>query len=253
MRLGPQGIPWEFAGHVAMSILISCETGGDRVPPRIAESLGDLESGWPAALEDRAAAHAAGKIATRLGATLLKNEFAPHLIDVSRSLRHRQLFPPGGPKLSRDDRRWLVEQVYQPYRAEVRQHVARQLLRDGYVIHLSVRTFEPLRNGQHRRADAGLLYDPGRAAEVDLCLDWIDEMYEALPMLKVRRNYPRRGTADSLTKAMRHEYAGMNYFGIELQLNRAWANRPIRIREEVLEGIAACFAEVVQPCRSDAA
>lgn len=236
-----------------MSTLISCETGGGRVPPRLAPAVAALEPACVLARQDQAAGHAAGVIASRLGATLLKNEFAPYLIDVSRSLRHRQLFPPDGCKLSRDDRRWLIEQVHQPYRAEVRQHVARQLLRDGYVIHLSVRTFEPFRNGQHRRADVGLLYDPGRAAEVDLCLDWIDEMYEALPMLKVRRNYPRRGTADSLTKAMRQEYEGMNYFGIELQLNRAWANRPIRIREQVLEGIAECFAEVVQPCRSDAA
>jgi predicted N-formylglutamate amidohydrolase len=168
---------------------------------------------------------------------LIANEYSLDMIDVTRSLRHRELFSPRTRNWPAEDRQSLIEQVYQPYRLRVREAIESALVRSSYLLHLSVRTFDLRSNGTIRRADASLLYDSSRRDEVDLCLDWIDEMYEIVPMLRVRRNYPRRGTADSMTKAMRAEFSSRNYLGVELLLNRAWAQRSVAVRDEVLDGI----------------
>ena len=80
--------------------------------------------------------------------------------------------------------------------------------------------------------------------EVDFCLDWIDDLYEIAPMLRVRRNYPRRGTQDSITRAMRTEFSNQPYVGIELALNRAWASRPLKIRDEAIDGLSDSLLEI---------
>jgi hypothetical protein len=97
------------------------------------------------------------------------------------------------------------------------------------------------------------LYDPSRDEEVDLCLDWIDEMYDVIPMLRVRRNYPRRGTTDSITKSMRSEFSDRSYLGIEVLLNRAWAGRPLAIRDETVDAMCGCLQRVIEWPQSEAA
>lgn len=99
----------------------------------------------------------------------------------------------------------------------------------------------------------GLLYDPGRQDEVDLCLDWIDEMYDEAPNLKVRRNYPGRGTNDSLTRTMRSEFEPMPYLGIEVWVNQAWASRPSLRRDEAIDGVAWALHNITEHVGSKAA
>lgn len=254
-----------------MSILVSCEAGGSRVPAwllaeaKVAASgaaapqaFSELElpghPGLPGRIPaDSAAMHAARRLARRWKAPLVENEFSLNVVDVTKSPHHRHLFPQAARRWPDAVKKRLIEEIYLPYRHRIRQHLAQRLVRGATVIHLSVRSFASQGQGKTRRADMGLLYDPGRGEELDLCLDWIDEMYEELPMLKVRRNYPRRGTSDSITKAMRSECGGQRYVGIEMLLNRAWADRPVAVRDEVLDGIAACFAEVTQISRVEAA
>jgi predicted N-formylglutamate amidohydrolase len=192
-------------------------------------------------------------MAVQLDARLIANEYSLDLVDVTRSPRHRQLFPPAIRKWPAEDRQRLIDTIYQPYRDRVREALQTALGRWSYVIHLSVRTFALRSGNKILRADMGLLYDPSVDDEVDLCLDWIDVMYDRLPMLRVRRNYPRRGTTDSITKAMRSELAGQPYLGIELMLGRAWAGRPVAIRDEVIDGICSSLREVADHGQSEAA
>ena len=128
------------------------------------------------------------------------------------------------------------------------------LAKHPYVIHLSIQTFDlRSKKGKLRRTDVGLLYDPAREDDVDFCLDWIDEMYDEAPMLKVRRNYPGRGTNDSLTKAMRAEFADAPYLGIEVWLNRSWAARDVSLRTEALQGMAWALRSTTGAVVTDAA
>lgn len=251
-----------------MCILVSCETGGERLPPRFvaghaASTRGDSDStstsagtSKPVRVEpatDLAARHASRSLARSLKVPLIENEFAPGLIDVARSTHHRRLFPSVKRTLSAAERDRLLCEIYRPYREKVRQQIETLFVRNRYVIHLAVTTFAASSGGKPRRADVGLGYDPRSDDEVDFCLEWIDELYDLAPMVRIRRNYPRRGTADSLTKAMRAEFADRDYLGIELQLNRAWAAREIAVRDEVLHEMAEGLREITCAAHSDAA
>ena len=283
-----------------MSLLISCEVGGNEVPEQLIDpalrellsvrdhvnnkgehpaasghialqhhhtgaSLGKRGSvnhsrkkmrpgKLPATLScDEPAAYVAQRLASKLQVPLLLNRYSPDLIDVTHSLHHRSLFPQQTRAWSTEQRHRLIETIYEPYRSSVRKAIRTGLDRSGYLIHLSISTFDIQKKKKIQRADAGLLYDPACDHEVDLCLDLVDELYEEVPMLRVRRNYPGRGTTDRLTKTMRTEFAEENYFGIELMLNRAWVGRPLPIRDEVIDGIAWTLQLVAELEQSEAA
>lgn len=245
-------------------VLISCEVGGDRIPPPLKERADsdrmkreptreDGKLTTDTRLHDDAAVYVSERMAHRLDANLVANPFANDLIDVARSPHNRYLFSPMTRKWPLELRREMIDLVYEPYRDRLRGEIKKLLARSSYVLHISVRTFPLKKRGKVLRTDMGLLYDPSIDDEVDLCLDWIDEMYDELPMLRVRRNYPRRGTCDGITRAMRNEFADQNYLGIELMLNRAWVGRPVAIRDEVIDGICGTLRLVVQTTQSDAA
>jgi hypothetical protein len=246
-----------------MSLLISCEAGGDAAPAQfIAQKHpapkhkaktknsrnktllpGQLPQTLPS---DAPAKHVAERMASQLRAPLVANRYSLDLIDVTRSPRHRQLFPSPSRTWPAEDRQRLIDLIYQPYRERVQSEIKKLMVRSSHVVHLSVRTFE-CRNtsGKLQRADVGLLYDPAVDDEVDLCLDWLDQMYYELPMLRVRRNYPRRGTSDSITQAMRGKFSANNYLGIEILLNRAWAARPVAIRDQAIDGICETLTAIL--------
>ena len=210
--------------------------------------------GLPALIRgDAAGLYAARRIARRLDVTLVENNHSNALVDVTRSTRHRELFSPLARSWPEPDKHWLVDNIHTPYRNSVQNQIESMLRSAPYVLHLSVRSFELRSNGKLRRADAGLLYDPKNENEVDFSVDWVDDMYWELPMLRVRRNYPGRGTNDSLTKAMRTQFDGRPYIGVELRLNRAWVGRPLAVRDEVLDGIADSLDQLLAASQSEAA
>lgn len=90
----------------------------------------------------------------------------------------------------------------------------------GQVIHLSSHSFTPELHGKVRDADIGLLYDPSRPGEVDLCERWKEAFRVCAPDLKVRHNYPYAGKGDGLTAWFRWRLAPAAYVGIELEINQ---------------------------------
>jgi len=242
-----------------MSLLITCDTGGWKTPPRLRSRLEDTDlasAGWMIAGSvgigvsdavaaggvrtsiDRESNFAARRLAHRSGGIAICNEYRADLIDVGRSPHHRDLFSPAVRSLPVSTREAIVEEIYTPYRAAVERQVLSLLTSWSYVVHLSVRTFEAKTvAGSWRRGDVGLLYDPSRRDEVDWCLDLVEELYAVAPDLKVRRNHPGRGTNDSLTKTMRGQFSPNVYLGIEIVLNRAWMARPLIRRDLMLDRI----------------
>ncbi|KAA1257841.1 N-formylglutamate amidohydrolase [Rubripirellula obstinata] len=225
-----------------MSVLLSCEQGGQSIPPELSFRE-DLEI--PAVCHDPAS-EVAGELSRLLRVPLIQNKHASSLIDVRLSSHHRDLFGKQTRKWKPDDRQRLLDTIYFPYREKVRSAISHQLSRQPYVVHLSVQTFGlRSKSGKIRRTDVGLSYDPSHDDEVDFCLDLIDEMYDAAPMLRVRRNYPRRGSSDSITKSMRSEFRNQPYIGIELMLNRAWSERKTALRAEAIRGITLAISQIV--------
>lgn len=232
-----------------MPILISCEAGGDELP----EWLSGARKLPKTLASDSAARYVSRRMSANLSAPLIEHRCSLDLIDVTKSLKHRQLFPPAIRKWPPAQRQQLIDDLYQPYRDKVHGVIAAMLKRFPYVIHLSIRSFPLRQSGKLRRADVGLLYDPSSDDEVDVCADWLEEMYFDAPMLKVRRNYPRRGTTESLTKSMRAQFAGQPYIGIEVLINHHWSSRQVSLRDEAIDGMCQTLREVIQPTQANAA
>ena len=122
-----------------MNVLISCETGGEAVPaqfstqgptaaasetttPTKAAPLALLPGHLPKTLSrDAAADYVARRMAEQLRAPLICNRHSQDLIDVTRSLHHRWLFPPLTRAWDADNRKRLIDAIYQPYRRQLKE------------------------------------------------------------------------------------------------------------------------------------
>lgn len=204
------------------ALLLSCEHAGNEVPADFAHLFADateaLDShrGW-----DPGALTVAQTLALRLAAPLLYTTTTRLLVDHNRSIGHPQLFSTWTRGCSDAERQEILDRFYWPHRQRVIRAVQRGL-QDSPLLHVAVHSFTPDLDGVVRNADVGLLYDPGRPTEAHLAGRWQQALKQALPTLRVRRNYPYRGTSDGLQTALRRQM-GHDYAGIELELNQATA------------------------------
>ena len=162
----------------------------------------------------------AKELAGAFAAPLVISTISRLVIDLNRSIGHPQLFSAATRAASSQLRTKIVAQYYRPYRMEVERLVRQSVARRRRVIHVSSHSFTPELNGKVRRADVGLLYDPARQREADLCARWKASLAVIAPQIRVRRNYPYAGKGDGLTSALRVAFRGRAYIGIELEVNQ---------------------------------
>lgn len=205
----------------AWRLVFSCEHGGNRIPAQYrtcfqhcTDQLRD-HRGY-----DIGALSLARSLARQLHAPLEYSTVSRLLVDLNRSLHHRALFGSPIRQLDRDCRQTIINRYYLPYRDRVEGKIANLIRRDNNVLHLSIHSFTGTWHGQLRRADIGLLYDPARLHERCLSRALITLLRENNTDLRIRRNYPYRGTADGLTTALRRKFASSRYAGIELEINQ---------------------------------
>ena len=87
------------------------------------------------------------------------------------------------------------------------------------IVHLGIHSFTPELNGKVRNTDIGILYDSARPQERAYALVIKDEIKRLYPAMKVRFNYPYKGTSDGLTTTLRKKF-GPRYVGIEIEINQ---------------------------------
>ena len=87
------------------------------------------------------------------------------------------------------------------------------------IIHLGIHSFTPELNGKVRNADIGILYDPTRPQERTYANVIKAEIKRLYPAMKVRFNYPYKGSSDGLTTTLRKKF-GPRYVGIEIEINQ---------------------------------
>jgi predicted N-formylglutamate amidohydrolase len=201
--------------------LITCEHGGNRVPA----PMRSLFRGHRALLAthrgfDPGARSLARDLAVAFDAPVVTSTVSRLVVDLNRSIGHPQLFSPVTRALPREVRASIVARHYRPYREEVERLVAHGVALGHRVIHVSSHSFTPVLGGEVRRADVGLLYDPGRRGEVALCARWKAALAMRDPALRVRRNYPYAGKGDGLTAYLRRRFPPEAYVGIELEVNQ---------------------------------
>ena len=87
------------------------------------------------------------------------------------------------------------------------------------IVHLGIHSFTPVLNGKVRNADIGILYDPTRPQERIYANVIKGEIKRLYPHMKVRFNYPYKGSSDGLTTTLRKKF-GPHYVGIEIEINQ---------------------------------
>nr|WP_296747626.1 N-formylglutamate amidohydrolase [Thioalkalivibrio sp.] len=241
--------PRAFAGD---ALVITCEHGGNRIPPPYRDlfaphrALLDSHRGF-----DAGALIMARALAEQFGVPLLSATFSRLLVDLNRSVWHRQLHFEPVVELPDTRRQQILKRYYHPYRSQVERLVTEAIAASGRVIHLSCHSFTPELDGHRRTADIGLLYDPARPGEKALCARWKRMFALHAPELAVRRNYPYAGRNDGLTTWLRKRYSTEAYVGIELELNQKHVMRTTQqwatLREAVIESLHAAMTVCDDP------
>jgi predicted N-formylglutamate amidohydrolase len=233
------------------SILITCEHGGNRIPARYRP----LFAGFEALLQshrgfDPGARILARELSRALAAPLFVSTTSRLLIDLNRSIGHPALYSEATRNEPAAVRRAILKRYYLRYRNRVEAHIAAAVADGGRVVHLSSHSFTPELDGTLRTADIGLLYDPARPGESELCRRWQARFKAATPGWTVRRNYPYTGRSDGFTAYLRRRFAADAYLGIELEINHrhvlAGGPQWRRLRRDVIASLRHAMAE----CRS---
>ena len=229
------------------ALIITCEHGGYEVPAQYA----NLFAGHPALLLthrgwDPGALAMAREMASALNAPLSASTTTRLLIDLNRSVGHRQLHSELTRGLPPATRREMVALHYRPYRDTVETAVAARIAAGQRVVHISSHSFTAELDGVVRQADVAWLYDPKRPGECIFASQWLATLKHQRPDLKLRRNYPYQGKGDGLTSVLRKRHSPTSYVGIELEVNqrffidggRAWA----RLRADIIQTLAEALA-----------
>ena len=144
------------------------------------------------------------------------------LIEVNRSVHHKDLYSEFSKNLSEDEKNELLRNVYHNYRDCLEKQIKTYLDKGEFVLHLSVHSFTPVLNNIRRKCDLGLLFDPSRVIEKQFCTEFKRNLSVENPSLIIRHNYPYLGKADGFTTYLRKQFK-KNYAGIELEVNQNFA------------------------------
>jgi predicted N-formylglutamate amidohydrolase len=205
-------------------VIVSCEHATNRVPKRYVQ----LFAKEPAILTthrgfDPGAYALGAKIAKELHAPFFYGTATRLLIELNRSLTSRSLFSRYSEVLKRDEKEELIKELYLPYRSEIEKKIEAHLGEGNQVIHLSIHSFTPELNGEVRKCDIGLLYDPKRKSEKMFCQFLKEELQKE--EFCIRFNYPYQGKADGFTTSLRQRFSGDNYAGIEIEVNQKYVTK----------------------------
>jgi len=208
-------------GPAGYDLVITCEHGGNRIPApyrglfHAQQAPLDSHRGY-----DPGALIMARALAKRFAAPLVASTVSRLLVDLNRSVGHPRLYSEATRKAPAEVRQSILQHYYQPYRAQAERFVRQAIAGHGRVIHLSSHSFTPELDGKVRDADIGLLYDPARPGETDLCARWKASLEACALDLAVRRNYPYAGKGDGLTAWFRRRLPPGAYVGIKLEVNQ---------------------------------
>ncbi|MBD1396102.1 N-formylglutamate amidohydrolase [Pontibacter sp. JH31] len=203
-----------------LRLLLTCEHGGNKVPV----SYEALFKGQ----EDTLQTHRGYDIGALELFDKMKSVADVHfhsettrlLVELNRSVGHPKLLSEFSCVLPEKDRERLLQVHYFPYREKV-EHMIQDFVSAGRrVLHIAVHSFTPVLDGEERKADIGLLYDPKRKHEQALCRQWKKKLQQNDKDLVIRFNYPYLGIADGLPSYLRRKFTGDQYIGIELEVNQ---------------------------------
>ncbi len=143
------------------------------------------------------------------------------LIELNRSLHHKNLFSEFTQILSKAEKDHIIEQFYKPYRDAVEAEISNFIQHGELVLHVSIHSFTPIFNGQERPVDIGILYDSRIPKEKEFCKKFKTQLLK-LNNYDIRFNKPYLGKADGFPTYLRKQFRE-NYIGVELELNQKYS------------------------------
>ena len=206
------------------ALVVTCEHGGNTIPAEYRP----LFRGYRGALEshrgyDPGALLMARELARTYRAPLVASTVSRLLVELNRSPHHRALYSDRTRSLSPTEKARIVARYYDPYRQAVETRIRGYVRAGRRVLHVSSHSFTPVLDGETRETDVGILYDPKRALERELCTRWTALLAARIAPLRVRRNYPYRGYNDGLTTFLRRRFPERAYAGVEIEVNQKHA------------------------------
>ncbi|MBK6265402.1 N-formylglutamate amidohydrolase [Marivirga sp. S37H4] len=200
--------------------LVSCEHGGNQIPTTYKadfmahEEILQSHRGW-----DKGALLCALLISKRLNYPIYYNEVSRLLVECNRTLSHPDLFSFISKEYSDAIKETIINQYYLPYRNKLETFIKGNIEQGHQVVHLSIHSFTPILNGETRKTEIGILFDPARSVETMFALKWQKRILKKNDTWRVKLNYPYLGTDDGLTTYFR-ELFPENYAGLELEINQ---------------------------------
>lgn len=205
-------------------LLLTCEHGGNKIPRSYrklfkgrATAALNSHRGW-----DPGALSIARDLKSRLGAPLYASETSRLLIDLNRTLGKKGSFSEFTIHLSDDEKMKIAERYFHPHRRAVEKRVSEVLKSGRQIIHFALHSFTPVLNGEVRNCEIGLLYDPKRKTEREICRQIKLALTKSDPQLRVRLNYPYHGISDGFPPTLRKQNGPGKYAGIEIEFNQGW-------------------------------
>ena len=238
-------------GTAKLVCLVTCEHGGNDIPPRYAP----LFRGHRALLAshrgyDPGALATARALARALDARLLTSTVSRLLVELNRSPGRQFRHSPVMHSAPASVRAEICREHYTPHWTAAESFVCDAVTRGRSVLHISSHSFTPSLDGDVRRTDVGLLYDPSREWERTLCSAWQRALGHRLPQWTTRRNYPYRGKADGLTRFLRSRFDDAAYCGIELEVNQKHVRRDGAIPADARDAVVAALRDGVAAWRA---
>ncbi|MCB9896947.1 MAG: N-formylglutamate amidohydrolase [Planctomycetes bacterium] len=230
------------------ALLITCEHASKAVPARYRrffegrDALLDSHRGW-----DPGALVLARRLGLALRVPVIAGRWTRLLVDLNRPPGHDELVSHLLADLPAERRARLVAEVHDTHWTRVETSL-RDLHTGGRpVLHLGVHSFTPVRRGERRLLDVGILFDPARSAERTFAAELRAAIAARDPRLRVRFNEPYLGIHPGLTTHLRTLVRDPGYAGIELELNQRFARgvpgRWRDVQRVVVDAVAACVGE----------
>lgn len=201
-------------------LIVTCEHGGNKIPGpyrslfNLHLPLLDSHRGY-----DWGALETARMMARRFQAPLFTAGTSRLLVDLNRSIGHPALFSNMTRHLPAAQKETLLARHYYSHRNPIENRVKTEIHGGATVVHIACHSFTPVLNGKVRPMDIGLLYDPRRQEERQLCSRWKSLIVDENRNVKVSRNAPYKGVSDGLATYFRKQFP-TQYLGIELELNQ---------------------------------
>lgn len=211
---GEPGKPTDF-------LLLSCEHGGNDVPPAYAHLFRDTTAALATHRGyDIGALGVAQRVASQLAAPILFSTTTRLLIDLNRSLDNPTLFSEFSAVLSADEQSLLIDQFYRPYHDNITRLVTAAIDAGHRVVHVGIHSCTDVLDGVTRDLDLALLFDEARPEEASFCERWEHHLRQSAPQWRHRFNQPYRGSDDGLTTSLRQHFPPDRYLGLEVEIRQ---------------------------------